>query len=46
MISKVLKRMTNSLDLPQTQQLKQATNIQDEDITKSIHLPYVHGAYI
>ena len=43
-ISKTFKRITNNHSLPQSYQLKQATNIQEEDIRMSINLPYIEGA--
>ena len=42
-ISKIFKRITNNHSLPQSQQLMQATDIQDEEIKMSINLPYVEG---
>ena len=38
-ISKTFKRITNNHSLPQSYQLKQATDIQEEDIRMSINLP-------
>ena len=40
-ISKVFKRITNNHCLPQSQQLTQVTDIQEEEIRMSINLPYV-----
>ena len=42
-ISKIFKRITNNRYLPQSQQLTQATDIQEEEIKKGINLPYVEG---
>ena len=42
-ISKIFKRITNNHSLPQSQQLMQATDIQEEEIKTSINLPYVEG---
>ena len=42
-ISKIFRRTTNIHSLPQSQQLTQATDIQEEEIKKSINLPYVEG---
>ena len=42
-ISKIFKRITNNHSLPQSQQLMQATDIQEEEIRISINLPYVEG---
>ena len=42
-ISKIFKRITNNRSLPQSQQLTQATDIQEEEIRMSINLPYVEG---
>ena len=38
-ISKIFKRITNNRSLPQSQQLMEATDIQEEEITMSINLP-------
>ena len=38
-ISKIFKRITNSRSLPQSQQLTQAMDIQEEEIRMSINLP-------
>ena len=40
-ISKVFKRITNNHCLPQSQQLTQVTDIQEEEIRMNINLPYV-----
>ena len=40
-ISKIFKRITNNHSLPQSQQQRQATNIQEEEIRMSINLPYI-----
>ena len=42
-ISKIFKRITNKHSLSQSQQQTQATDIQDEEIRMSIHLPYVES---
>ena len=42
-ISKIFRRITNKHSLPQSQQLTQATDIQEEEIIMSINLPYVEG---
>ena len=42
-ISKIFKRVTNNQSLPQSQQLTQATDIQEEEIRMSINLPSVEG---
>ena len=42
-INKVFGRITNNHNLPQSQQLTQATYIQEEEIRISINLPYVEG---
>ena len=42
-INKVFGRITNNHSLPQSQQLTQATDIQEEEIRISINLPYVEG---
>ena len=42
-ISKIFRRITNNHCLPQSQQLTQATVIQEEEIRLSINLPYVEG---
>ena len=43
-ISKIFKRITNNNhSLPQSQQLTQTTDIQDEEIRVSINLTYVEG---
>ena len=43
-ISKSFKRITNNRSLPQSQQLTEAIDIQEEDIRVSINLPYVEGS--
>ena len=43
-ISKIFKRITNNRSLPQSQQLTEAIDIQEEDIRVSINLPYVEGS--
>ena len=42
-ISKIFKRITNNHNLPQSNQLRQATDVQKEEIRMSINLPYVEG---
>ena len=42
-ISKIFRRTTNNHSLPQSQQLTQATDIQEEEIKMSINLPYVES---
>ena len=42
-INKVFKRITDNHSWPQSEQLTQATDIQDEEIRMSINLPYVEG---
>ena len=42
-ISKIFKRITNNHSLPQSQQLTQATGIQEEEIKMSRNLPCVEG---
>ena len=42
-ISKIFKRITNNYSLPQSQELTQATNIQEEEIRISINLLHVEG---
>ena len=42
-ISKISRRITNNHSLPQSQQLRPATNIQEEEIRISINLPYIEG---
>ena len=42
-INKIFKRITNNHSLPQSQQLTQATDIQEEEIRMSINLLYVEG---
>ena len=42
-INKIFRRITNNHSLPQSQQLTQATDIQEEEIRMSINLPYVEG---
>ena len=41
--SKIFKRFTNNRSFPQSQQLTQATHIQDEDIRMNKNVPYVEG---
>ena len=42
-ICRIFKRITNNHSLPQSQQLMQATDIQEGKIRISINLPYVEG---
>ena len=42
-ISKIFWRILNNHSLPRSQQLTQATDIQEEEIKMSINLPYVEG---
>ena len=42
-INKIFKRITNNHNLPQSQQLTQATDMQEEEIRMSINLPHVEG---
>ena len=42
-ISKIFKRITKNHNLPQSQQLTQATDIQEEEIRMNMNLPYVEG---
>ena len=42
-VNKIFRRITNKHSLPQSQQLTQATDIQEEEIKMSINLPYVEG---
>ena len=42
-INKIFRGITNNHSLPQSQQLKQATDIQEEEIRISIKLAYVKG---
>ena len=42
-INKIFRRITNNYSLPQSQQLTQATDIQEEEIRISINLPYIEG---
>ena len=42
-IDKTFRKITNNHSLPQSQQLTQATDIQEEEIRMSIDLPYVEG---
>ena len=42
-ISKIFKRITNNHRLAQSQQLTQATDIQEEEMRMSINLVYVEG---
>ena len=42
-INKIFRRITNNHSLPQSQQLTQVTDIQEEEIRMSINLPCVEG---
>ena len=42
-INKIFRGITNNHSLPQSQQLMQTTDIQEEEIRISINLPYVQG---
>ena len=42
-VNKIFRRTTNNHSLPQSQQLTQATDIQEEEIRMSINLLYVEG---
>ena len=42
-IIKIFRRITNNHNFPQSQQLKQATDIQEEEIRMSINLAYIEG---
>ena len=42
-IYKIFRRIANNHSLPQSQQLMQATDIQEKEIRMSINLPYVKG---
>ena len=42
-INKIFRRITNNHSLPQSQQLMQATDIQEEEIRMSINLPSAEG---
>ena len=42
-ISKIFRRITNNHSLPQSHQLTQVTDIQEEEIRMSINLPYIEG---
>ena len=42
-INKIFKRITNNHSLPQSKQLTQAIDIQEEEIRMSINLPYDEG---
>ena len=42
-INKIFRRITNNHSLPQSQQLTQATDIQEEEISISINLLYFEG---
>ena len=41
--AKIFKRITNNHSLPQSQQLTQVTDIQEEEIRMSINLLYIEG---
>ena len=42
-INKIFRRITNNHSLPQSQQLTQATDIQEEEIRISLNLRYIEG---
>ena len=42
-ISKIFRRITNNHSLPQSHQLTQVTDIQEEEIRMSINWPYIEG---
>ena len=42
-INKIFRRITNNHSLPQSQQVTQVTDIQEEEIRISINVPYVEG---
>ena len=42
-INKIFRRITNNHILPQSQQLMQARDIQEEEISMSINLPFVES---
>ena len=42
-INKIFRGITNNHSLPQSQELTQATNMQEQEIRISINLPYVQG---
>ena len=42
-INRIFKRITNNHSLPQSNQQRQATDIQEEEIRMSINLLYVEG---
>ena len=42
-INKIFRRITNNHSLPQSQQLTQAIDIQEEEIRMSINIQYVEG---
>ena len=42
-ISKFFKKITKNYSLPQSQQLTQAKDIQEEQSRMSVNLPYVEG---
>ena len=42
-IRKIFKKITNNHSLSQSQQLTQATDIQDKEIRMSINLLYIEG---
>ena len=45
-INKIFRRITNNHSLPQSQQLTQATDIQEEEIRMSINLPCVESCTV
>ena len=42
-INKIFRKISNNHSLPQSQQLREATDIQEKEIRISINLPYVEG---
>ena len=42
-INKIFRRISNNQSLSQSQQLTQATDIQEEEIRMSKNLPYIEG---
>ena len=45
-INKIFRRIPSNHSLPQSQQLKQATYIQEEEVRMSINLPYVESCTV
>ena len=42
-VNKTFKRITNNHSFPQSSQLTQSTDIQEEEIRMSLNLPYIEG---